>query len=687
MALDETVSRLSDHIHGRVKPFRLEDRYQAISAMLTRFKGNLSSGQLANLDEDIAYIMYRKKKGHLARVIKDQSRQLSERQVSDVIAAIQGIRNSNYAESRPGLKAANEIRSLAEGTPGCYYFKDRLAAMKSKLENIDTSKLSLNDIDELRYSLKLVTGSSYLRKKCEKPQFQYLAALKEDVEKRLSSVICVAKESYKPRSLTTVRQAPATEIKVTIPLMPNGMPETATARPVPYVPSQAHTAWKTSPPAPVKPITYAAPRTALRTAAPASSIAWPTPLRPITYAFPIKQHEPSHSLAERISSFKEKYTAKITAIGRKVAAGAVALSLIAMLGLGIYGVSSKKSENVEPVPKAQVVQKYDAQQSFRDAVREIGIKPSAAPVQKPVIVTPAPASNTYSGTTHPVTITPQERSMVSPQPVPARQLLSELSPSDLLYKYAVNQHFVSMGNYDMATLLKGTPNEFNVYRIQGEEPGPTVVSVGCIHGNEQYGAFLNEYLNMQLKKGTFFFIPVANPQAYNRFSRLVNVDLNHEFGDNAVGSVYEYNIANYIKALILENKANAVLVFHSTSDASKQWKMIYDFPKDLDNIEKLIQDANVRLPINCQLTPYLENKAESPDLEKSLSFCTEKNGIPYFSMETDYYASLETQKQAGRVLVDTCLNQTGIELASQPSGARVSMEMDRRQDAPRPAAR
>jgi|GEM_PF-6244520 len=654
MGLEQKLKTIEDLVHGRQRPsHRLEERYEAISAMLINFEGSLSSGQLTNLDENIAYIMYRKKKGHLGRVIKDQNRQLSEKQVNDVIAAIQGIRNSNYAESRSGLKAANEIRALAEGTPECYYFKDRLAAMKSKLENIDTSKLSLNDMDELRYSLKLITGNSYLRKKCEKPQFQYLAALKDDVEQCLNSVICAAKESYKPRPLTPVKAAlaplrerkvttplipngmpetatakpvpylpiRAQERKVTTPLMPNGMPETATARPVPYLPIQAHPVWRPAAPVkpikPVKPITLSTP---------------PTPPTPITYISPIKQSEPRHSLAERLNSFKEKYIPKITVIGRKVAAGAAALSIIAMLGLGIYGVNSRKYEYTAPVPKAQVMQKDDTRQSVNDATWVMSITPSAAPMPKPSVhyqspaVTPSAAQTARSIYTPPATAAPHQSTAIPP---------IEWNSS-----------------HSIATLMKGTDFETPVYYTRGARPGSTIMAIGAQHGNEVVGpSVLNDYVNQNLEVGQMLSISNLNMLASKRGVRLINIDANRTCGKNRYLNLPEGKLMSQVETLAVEIRPDVIINLHSTSDKNNANIVYYDNDCQQQMVEELCGRVNLRLPANLHIRPVRGDNIDN--YNQQFSYLMNKvRGQNSITLETGFFSPLKEQNLVGRTVLD-----------------------------------
>lgn len=97
------------------------------------------------------------------------------------------------------------------------------------------------------------------------------------------------------------------------------------------------------------------------------------------------------------------------------------------------------------------------------------------------------------------------------------------------------------------SLFSGTFYPLQVYYIQGEEPGPTVMVQGGIQGDEPAGVLTAAILRQgRVKKGNLILIPRANVPALNRDTRQINVDLNRRF-DRNYARFYEDILARAIK--------------------------------------------------------------------------------------------------------------------------------------------
>ena len=76
----------------------------------------------------------------------------------------------------------------------------------------------------------------------------------------------------------------------------------------------------------------------------------------------------------------------------------------------------------------------------------------------------------------------------------------------------------------------GTPKALDVFKIFGREPGPTVMILGGIHGNEPAG-FLSAdlFADVTLKRGNLIVLPRVNLESIVRFKRGTAGDMNRKF--------------------------------------------------------------------------------------------------------------------------------------------------------------
>lgn len=107
-----------------------------------------------------------------------------------------------------------------------------------------------------------------------------------------------------------------------------------------------------------------------------------------------------------------------------------------------------------------------------------------------------------------------------------------------------------------------------VHRFAGLEPGPRLIVTGAVHGNEVAGtrAILRllaelEAGEVEIVRGTATFVPVCNPLAYRRGTRVGERNLNRRLQPTATPAEYEDHVANVLCPLLAEHEV--LLDLHS----------------------------------------------------------------------------------------------------------------------------
>jgi hypothetical protein len=149
-----------------------------------------------------------------------------------------------------------------------------------------------------------------------------------------------------------------------------------------------------------------------------------------------------------------------------------------------------------------------------------------------------------------------------------------------------------LGGYAERTheeFFKGTDHALDIYRIYGQEEGPTLMIMGGIQGNEPGGYLAADlYADMGLKKGNLIVVPRANFYSILVNDRGPNGDMNRKFAD--AGSVDpDSDVVTKIKDLMAE--ADYFLNMHDGSG--------FYHPEYIDNLhnprrfgQSIIADAD-----------------------------------------------------------------------------------------------
>lgn len=156
----------------------------------------------------------------------------------------------------------------------------------------------------------------------------------------------------------------------------------------------------------------------------------------------------------------------------------------------------------------------------------------------------------------------------------------------------------------MSALRKGTAFETPVYIYQGAAPGPTLVFVGCIHGNERSGHLaMMDAINkgITIDKGRLIMIPAINKIACEQNRRTMNrsssayhgKDFNRMF---PVGKSPSYAIAKEMWNL-LRNQPNLAFVvdFHDGFVNSLANTLLHTRQSKAASVARKIRDSLNRI--------------------------------------------------------------------------------------------
>ncbi|MFI5446794.1 succinylglutamate desuccinylase/aspartoacylase family protein [Polaromonas sp. UC242_47] len=123
------------------------------------------------------------------------------------------------------------------------------------------------------------------------------------------------------------------------------------------------------------------------------------------------------------------------------------------------------------------------------------------------------------------------------------------------------------------------PTHLRVHTYHGLAPGPRLLVLGAVHGNEVCGAkaitqLLKEIDKGQLsiERGTVTFVPVTNPLAYQLKQRTGDRNLNRNMAPSAIPQDFEDRIANVLCPLL--DSHDALLDLHSFHTGGAPFVMV-----------------------------------------------------------------------------------------------------------------
>ena len=155
-------------------------------------------------------------------------------------------------------------------------------------------------------------------------------------------------------------------------------------------------------------------------------------------------------------------------------------------------------------------------------------------------------------------------------------------------------------------ILPGTPYQTPYLVKTGDRPGPTIVVMGGLHGDEIAGYLAARQLeNWTVSSGTLVLVPDANAPAIRANRRFVGRNINALFPGKADGDGNQ-RLAHALWQLIKNSKPDLLLTLHESRGFYREDRARYgqtftfDLPVYRDRFARVVQ------AVNCGIAPGRE---------------------------------------------------------------------------------
>ena len=239
--------------------------------------------------------------------------------------------------------------------------------------------------------------------------------------------------------------------------------------------------------------------------------------------------------------------------------------------------------------------------------------------------------------------------------------------------------------FSIASFVFAEPLRFSLHKIESGIPGPTLLVIGGIQGDEPGGFTAASMLvtNYKIKSGSVWVVPNLNFESIIRRSRGIHGDMNRKFNVLSKNDP-EFSEVQKIKKIILNKEVDVVVNLHDGSGFYKKkyinrmhnpsrWgqSIIIDQEsldvKNFGNLSKIA--TNVQKYINKQLRKkskffYVKNtetKKGDLEMEKSLTYFSIKNNQPAFAVEASKSFLTYERTYYHLLAVEGFMNELGIE--------------------------
>ena len=201
------------------------------------------------------------------------------------------------------------------------------------------------------------------------------------------------------------------------------------------------------------------------------------------------------------------------------------------------------------------------------------------------------------------------------------------------------------------------PLRFSLHKIESGVPGPTLLVIGGIQGDEPGGFTAASMLvtNYKVEKGSVWVVPNLNFESIIKRSRGIHGDMNRKF--NALSKKDpEFDEVQKIKKIILSDDVDVVLNLHDGSGFYKKkyisrmhnpsrWGQSIIIDQEVLDVKRFGElshiASNVQKYINKQsrnskkffYVKNTETKKGDIEMEKSLTYFAIKNNRPAFAVE------------------------------------------------------
>ncbi len=123
------------------------------------------------------------------------------------------------------------------------------------------------------------------------------------------------------------------------------------------------------------------------------------------------------------------------------------------------------------------------------------------------------------------------------------------------------------------------PCQLRCHSFHALQPGPRLIVLGAVHGNETCGTRAIERViseldsgTLQLQRGSLTLVPITNPLAYQKQQRMGERNLNRNLVPNPTPQDFEDHIANLLCPLLAAH--DVLLDLHSFHSPGKPFVMI-----------------------------------------------------------------------------------------------------------------
>lgn len=204
------------------------------------------------------------------------------------------------------------------------------------------------------------------------------------------------------------------------------------------------------------------------------------------------------------------------------------------------------------------------------------------------------------------------------------------------------------------------------HEIDSEEPGPIIIIIGGIHGDEPAGSLAAKKLtNFTPDKGKLFIFPAINKQGLDNNNRyyIDEIDLNRAFPGDDDGNAGEKLAARLFK--FINKKADMVIDLHESKYFAKENSEYFG-----QSIIAGQHDRSILISMNVvsKANEEIENNLEefiinSYPAKNSLVWAVDKFiKIPSFMVETSKQMELEKRVDYHIKIVKLILEEMGVNL-------------------------
>lgn len=236
----------------------------------------------------------------------------------------------------------------------------------------------------------------------------------------------------------------------------------------------------------------------------------------------------------------------------------------------------------------------------------------------------------------------------------------------------------------LSTIISAEPLRFSLHKIESGVPGPTLLVIGGIQGDEPGGFTAASMLvtNYKVKSGNLWVVPNLNFESIIKRSRGIHGDMNRKFNFLSNNDP-EFDEVQKIKRIIISKDVDVVLNLHDGSGFYKKeyinkmhnpnrWGQSIIIDQENMSSHKyggLAKIAgNVQEYINARLTNknkffYVKNtntKDGDIEMEKSLTYFSIKNNQPAFAIEASKSFLTHERTFYHLLAVEGFMNEIGV---------------------------